>query len=147
MLQMLPVHADLVLLRNDLLDRLRYDLMIVLLLQATHDNNCNDTLNTSDANRVSTTVDSVLIRNSAAVGTSNSVLLHKRSLDLVRRSASAQSAHGLLSHRPTGQSPAEYGVPLATHPVLVIRDCAALRRGLEYHVWWEATGCRGGERN
>ena len=128
---MLPVHKNLVLLGNDLLNSLRHNLMIILLLQATNNNNSNDTLNASHANRIPTTVDSILIRNSTAIGTSNSVLLHERSLNLVRRSASTQSTHGLLSHRPTGQSPAEHSVPLTTHPVLVIGNRAAFCGRLE----------------
>ena len=134
-------------LRNKLLNSLSNDLVIILLLQSTNNNNSNNTLNPTHPNRISTSMNSILISNRPTIGTSNSVLLNKSSLDLIRRCPSHQSTNRLLSHRPTRHSPAEDGVSLPPHPVLIIWDSAAVRCTLEDDVQWDSAGCRGGERN
>lgn len=116
--------------QQKILQHLNNDLMIMLLLQPTNNNNPNDSINPLNPNREPTPMDSIIIRRRPPIRAPQRKLPHKRPLHLGR---TATRQH-LTPHQPARHAPAQDGIPLAPYPDLVIDNGAGLRGTLEDDV-------------
>lgn len=94
-------------------------LVILMLLEATHDHDADDTLDAADAHGHAAAVDGILTR-----AVAEHVLLAKGLLVAVH----------LVVHEPRADAPAEHGLALPRHPQVVVRLHAGARHGVEEQV-------------
>lgn len=132
-------------LGNNLLHRLRHNLMIILLLQPTNNSNTHQPRKPTHANRIRTPMNRIIIRNSTPIRTPKRILRHKSSLNLLGAHTSPQSTNHLLPHRPAGHPESQDCIPLPPHPVVVVRDCPVVCCALEDCVERSVARCCGCE--
>lgn len=120
--------------RNNLPHRLSDNLMIILLLQPTNNNNTHQPGEPTYTNRISAPMDRVIIRNRTPTRTRQRILPHKRPLDLVRRSTPTKTRNHLPPHRPARHPKPQHGIALPPHPVVVVGECPVVSGALEQNV-------------
>lgn len=119
-------------LLDERLDCLHDNLMVILLLQATHYYHTHNASDSLDTHREPTPMNRIIVRDIPAIRALQSVLPHKRRLHICL--STSQPRDHLASQQPSRRTPSKDGIPLASHPMVVIGDSTRFGGTLEYHM-------------